>query len=432
MKRIFTTLLLLMLVGTSYGSHLMGGQITAANIGGTTYLITLTLYRDTIGIPMNTTSQQISYYDATQTLISTEVPSYQGYSTLVPGVEEYVFADTITFASSGQHKISWSDCCRNAAILNMASASGEMFYLENELWVDPSNSSPTFLNPPIPIAAINQPYTYNPLPMDVDSDSLVWTIDVPLNAAGIQVSGYTTPPTDASMPFTINASSGEISFMPNTLGNFAVSVLVSEYRNGNLIGSIRRDYQILVVPFLVPPPSSGNNSASLAVGNNSYHLVPGIGTYVEFMATDANNHPLSVSTVGEPLIIANPASVVEINANGFAQSFVNWTPSLAQQRLAPYNLVFRLTQHVGNFSMINDHTVQLYVGTFPTSLENELSHNMVKVFPNPISENLIINYQSTFNTDMHIQIRSLDGVLVFEEIQKLKSGENEININLHT
>ena len=44
-------------------SHLMGGQMTSKNIGGLTYEVTLTLYRDTLGIPMYQT-ETINYLDS--------------------------------------------------------------------------------------------------------------------------------------------------------------------------------------------------------------------------------------------------------------------------------------------------------------------------------------------------------------------------------
>ena len=48
---------------TAKASHLMGGQITSRNIGGLTYEVTLTLYRDTLGIPMYTTAN-VEYFDS--------------------------------------------------------------------------------------------------------------------------------------------------------------------------------------------------------------------------------------------------------------------------------------------------------------------------------------------------------------------------------
>ncbi|MBT8327243.1 MAG: gliding motility-associated C-terminal domain-containing protein, partial [Bacteroidia bacterium] len=45
----------------------------------------------------------------------------------------------------------------------------------------------------------------------------------------------------------INPSSGEVSITPNTEGQFVVGITVKEYRNGQLVGETRRDYQINVI-----------------------------------------------------------------------------------------------------------------------------------------------------------------------------------------
>ena len=64
MKKLLFAICALAITAQSFASHLMGGQITAQNIGGTTYVITLTVYRDTIGIPMSP-QQTLNYFDAT-------------------------------------------------------------------------------------------------------------------------------------------------------------------------------------------------------------------------------------------------------------------------------------------------------------------------------------------------------------------------------
>jgi len=47
--------------------------------------------------------------------------------------------------------------------------------------------------------------------------------------------------------FPINTNNGQMSFTPNLIQNGVLAVLVQEYRNGILIGSVRRDIQMVVI-----------------------------------------------------------------------------------------------------------------------------------------------------------------------------------------
>ncbi|MBK9319365.1 MAG: hypothetical protein IPM91_11400 [Bacteroidetes bacterium] len=120
------------------------------------------------------------------------------------------------------------------------------------------------MNPPIVLAQDSVPFYYNPLPFDADGDSIAWSLDVPLSGNGVPVAGYTLPPSDSLVPFNMDPITGEITFLPNTLCNFQVSVRVKEYRNGVQIGEITRDMQIIVVP-------SPNTPATVMIVGIQHH-----------------------------------------------------------------------------------------------------------------------------------------------------------------
>ena len=179
MKKNLLAIALLFMSSTGlFASHLMGGQITSRNIGGLTYEVTLTAYRDTMGIPMYPTTI-FHFTDAAATWSQDDIVNLSAPSTFGNGVEEYTYTDTITFAAAGSYDVWYEDCCRNAAILNMTIAGSEAFRLHNTLLADPTNSSPVFLNPPIPIAQLGVAFNYNPLPFDADGDSIVWALASP-------------------------------------------------------------------------------------------------------------------------------------------------------------------------------------------------------------------------------------------------------------
>ena len=134
MKKLFTTLLIGLISLSTFASHLMGGQIVATQLGsdstGSHYALELTAYRDTIGVPMGTTATfEVFLQDTSGVwnfLYSSTVPQSGPSGGLVPsiqivyGVEIYMFNDTITFPGNGNYYISWQECCRNGAIINMA------------------------------------------------------------------------------------------------------------------------------------------------------------------------------------------------------------------------------------------------------------------------------------------------------------------------
>ena len=134
-------------------------------------------------------------------------------------------------------------------------------YLDVDIYADNTNSSPVFLNEPITVAQLNQPFSYNPLPYDSDGDSLTWVLDTPFDVNGMLIPGYVLPYSDTMAPFQMDPMTGEITFIPNTIGNFQVSVKAIEWRNGVQIGYIRRDMQLIVVP-------SGNTPVQVQVSTS--------------------------------------------------------------------------------------------------------------------------------------------------------------------
>ena len=96
-------------------THLMGGEIVAQQISGLQYKITLTTYRDTIGIAM-APSANFSVKDTSGIVIMTFSTTYDSIISgntlpMYPyGVEVYFFIDTITLPHEGMFTIGWSNC----------------------------------------------------------------------------------------------------------------------------------------------------------------------------------------------------------------------------------------------------------------------------------------------------------------------------------
>jgi len=290
----------------------MGGQITSRNLGGLYYEVTLTLYRDSLGIPMST-YQQITYTDTTGNFVITQhTVNYDSTLTanIGNGVERYVFVDTITFPFVGKFKASMNNCCRNAAILNLPNPSTNSLYLDVDITADPSNSSPVFLNEPITVAQLNQPFSYNPLPFDIDGDSLSWQLDIPYDVLGgtilgTPIPGYVLPPSDTLAPFSIDPLTGEITFIPIVIGNFQVSVKAIEWRNGIQIGYIRRDMQLLVVPSGNTPVQVQVNTSVQKTTTNPIYINFGESLTLSLIAFNIDSGAVTIAPAGSALLAPN-------------------------------------------------------------------------------------------------------------------------------
>jgi hypothetical protein len=434
MKKILLSLALI-LTGSiqSFASHLMGGQIVATQISGQSYEIKMTLYRDTTGIPiaadadfvvtdLSNSSQQI-------------VPSvHSGAQTLFNGVEIYEYSAIYTFAP-GNYTISYSMCCRNAAILNMTNPGAESLFLLSELTVYPSaaNSTPVFLNPPVTLAQKNALYIYNPLPFDADGDSIVWSLDTPMTQGGYIVTGYTIPTAVASNPFSLNSANGEITWMPDSNGHWEVSFLIEEFRNGVKTGEIRRDMQIIVV-------DDTSNYSPMVInttawpqdlnGNFSIALQPSVPFYFTVNATQQDNDPMDLIVQGEPMILnSNPASFsITSNGPGNINGLFQWTPSQAQARTAAYLLTVRGLEYHNNYVFSTDRTIMLRVGASTGMADNSSLISGVKSFPNPASGNVFVSFNLESPAPVTMEIYDLSGRLVMNGIKnELKSGHHLIS-----
>nr|MBK9651728.1 T9SS type A sorting domain-containing protein [Bacteroidota bacterium] len=269
------------------------------------------------------------------------------------------------------------------------------------------------------------------MPFDIDGDSLYWQLDTPLTSVGLYVTGYTYPYADTSMPFTMNPNTGEVSFMPSTIGYFQASFLVNEYRAGVKIGEIRRDMQIIVVPGLAPPPIVNTTSNTFPYSGKQFYLTPGTSFTMTLTATDNDNRFISVIGNGEPFINGNGATVTTSNGIGGASAVINWTPTANQQRNAAYVAALRVSQAVYNYTFANDYSISLFVGVIPAGInDNSNVKGVSDVYPNPTSGSFNIDYNAANATSINVKVYDLLGSLIVTKSNiNINAGINIVSIN---
>ena len=174
-------------------------------------------------------------------------------------------------------------CCRNETILNIENPdiSGTSYFIEiNPASQASCNSSPVFNNFPPTIICNNEPINFDHSASDPDGDSLIYSFCSPLLGGGPggdpdtdpfgdalacdgagpepacpdyeQEVAFIAPTYSANSPMAgnpvvaIDSETGLITGVPTIQGQFVVGVCVDEYRNGQYLGSIQRDFQFNV------------------------------------------------------------------------------------------------------------------------------------------------------------------------------------------
>lgn len=151
------------LSGKVHASHAMGADLTYQCLGGNTYRITLSFYRDCIGIaaPANVyinassascgASLGVTCYPipGTGQEVTPICPSATSTCNggVFTGIQEWVYEGIINLPSQCPDWVfSYNLCCRNAAITTIGSPGSNTFYIYATLnnTISPCNSSPTF------------------------------------------------------------------------------------------------------------------------------------------------------------------------------------------------------------------------------------------------------------------------------------------------
>jgi gliding motility-associated-like protein len=287
-------------------SHLAGAEINYTYIGDTTgiphqYLVSLQIYRDLTGIPLNTNNQELCVssacfgnqtyiFDFKPVLFSAGGNARQALP--VPGLTEcvdtndpdlvyteiYFFTKVVTLSGNcADWKFSWHDNARNTNQidnLTFGATGADLFVealLNNTLG---NNSSPVFINPAAKSFCVGSPFVWSQAAIEPDGDSLYYDFGNPLVSAIAPVcvtpsnatfaNGYSiSQPMSTTGGITIDHRYGTFRFTPAQIENVVINVIVQEYRFDNtfmawrLIGNTVRDLQIPVVGSCKPAATSG-------------------------------------------------------------------------------------------------------------------------------------------------------------------------------
>jgi hypothetical protein len=211
--------LVLIISGQIFSQDIIGGHIRTKLVSGFSYSISITLFTDA-SKNINRPTIPISFGDSNSGTLS-----LTGTSNL-NGTNLKTYSGTHTYSGSGQYIVSSLDTFQILGIKNMLNSQTQQFYMETLINIDPSlgiNSSPSVSFYPLNLSvAINQLLQDNCGFSDIDGDSLSYTL---LNRSG---NGYYIP-----LNSVISNSTGLFSFTKDTVGKYAFSIKISEWRKNS-------------------------------------------------------------------------------------------------------------------------------------------------------------------------------------------------------
>lgn len=332
MKRLLLSILFFSLFAEYVSaSHLMGGEITWTCGGASNhqYVFHVKLYRDCNGIPgpssvtlssngpvSSILCNLVSQTDNSPTCGScgTHITCATATGSTAGAVEQFIYQSSPITLNGVPPATGWvfwySDCCRNAAIVNLAPGSGGFSLRAKMFPYNTTNAnicydnSPSFYEIPRTIICTGYPFVFNHNAVDKELDSLVYDWDHPIdqvpgpgwsqiNMAFASPYTYDSPlPHPSQNPLNVAAvldhQTGEVSYTSFTQGTFVLVIKVTEYRCGIKIGEIYRDIQVVLNPCTDIQPGFPNTPPSLSapwvngLGNPLYIDTVYAGQHVHF------------------------------------------------------------------------------------------------------------------------------------------------------
>ncbi len=304
-KWIYLPLLLIFLwKGEAKAAHIIGGDVTYQCISvndvqkRTRFRVTFTMYRDSKGGGANfDVDAEFGLYKSTGDGKWVYVRSFNASPRdikpvdndnpciIVPpniGVERatYEFEVDIDWGTE-VYQIAYQRCCRNGTINNIINPGEAGAVFSVEIFADAistCNNSPVFNRFPPTVICNGEPLRFDHSATDAEGDQLVYEFCAPLTSGGTDgesgigdprsctgvrpASIRCLPPYDEVMfqlptfsannpiggnpQISLNPNTGLITGVPMINGQYVVGVCVKEFRDGKLIGTIRRDFQFNV------------------------------------------------------------------------------------------------------------------------------------------------------------------------------------------
>ncbi len=267
--------------------HLMGGEISYTCIGEDEYEFEVLIYRDcdSEGAPFDNPGY-FQIYDANGTdfgplqtpvlaqMEITETPVCGAETVVSYCIERarYEFTWAAPASVDFPVTVSYLRYSRHPSVMNIASPSETgAAYLTTIPELANCNNAAKFNSGPPRLVCSNTEFALDLSATDLDGDSLVYNLCTPLIGGNINCfqpgyslscegeyfgppyaevayeADYTAQnPIPSLEPISLDPQSGILTGIPTAIGRFVIAVCVSEYRDGELINTVTRDYDYTV------------------------------------------------------------------------------------------------------------------------------------------------------------------------------------------
>ncbi len=385
MKRRIRIILMLLIAfacaQTAFATHQRAGEISYTYVSGLTYNFTITTYTYTPS-PADRPEIEVFWGDGTSSII----PRFSK-TNLDNNISKNIYYTQHTFSAVGTFHVTFEDPNRNAGIVNIPSSVEIPFFIETILIISPfmeGNSSPQLMNPPLDNACTTVPFYHNPGAIDPEGDSLSYSLIECRGYNGEEIPGYTMP--YASNYIAIDPITGDLTWdSPVMAGEYNIAILIEEWRNGVLIGSMVRDMQITVAPCNNEPPVVNVNDTCVIAGNRIDLLV-----HVE----DSTSTHVRLSATGEPLILSeSPAQFSEIyDEVPYVTHFI-WNTQCGHVRPNPYEVIFKAKDNGPQVELVSFKTLRIrIIAPAPKNLNAVPEGNVIHLDWSPDSCSNAIGY----------------------------------------
>lgn len=359
MKKVISSIFILLFsVFAAHATHNRAGEITYRHLGGLTYEVTITTY--TIENSADRCELELFWGDGTSDTLSRvnggpylQCP-FGGEQISGADLKKNIYIGVHTYAGPDEYTIYFEDANRNSLVRNIPNSVNIVFYVETTLIINPfytNNSTPVLLNPPIDDACIGKIFIHNPGAYDADGDSLAYRLDTCRHTGGEAIPGYSFPAGVSVDPIT-----GDLIWNTPTppLGEYNFAMIIYEYRNGDLIGTVTRDLQVTVF-------NCNNNPPEIITEDE---ICVEAGTILNFPVTATDPDPgqwVTLTATGGPLQPPNQASFFQPDSGiGSVTNDFIWQTQCSHVRLQPYQVFFKAKDN-GDPDLVDFHTTDIYV-----------------------------------------------------------------------
>ncbi|MEI8279150.1 MAG: gliding motility-associated C-terminal domain-containing protein [Bacteroidota bacterium] len=455
----------------SYGNHIFGGELLYTFLHQNTYQVTLTLYGD-CGTSNQTVLAQLVHatpiikvmkgstldttiilrFDTSSGKDVSPVCAADANNTLcnggtLPGVRKYVYRDSLTLSDTDANwqfifygaldqNVGGNLAGRSSNITNIVNNGGaQLIYLVATLnnIVAPDNSSPKYTTIPTPFYCINISEQYNQAAIDINNDSLVFSLTPALNGGTpvIYVVPFsaTYPVSSANNDFNFNPLNGQMNFTPDIIQDALVVNKVTEYKNGIEVGSSMREMTFVVLGNCnnrppIGPVDSNNVVGAISQGNDILNLCVG-SPHISFsiVASDPDQDSIEVTQSTLPA-----GCILNIVNNGTLNPNIDFDWNTTNIPVGLYS--FYLTYHDHHCPISCNPTIG-----YTIQIVSPYVINATQLLPTGCAHQALIQYDILYGvTPRHITIKKA-GVTIKTYldttgtiIDSLPKGDYTINV----